>query len=187
MHYGDQTSDVYAPGDQRACHVTLCLPASQGAQPDLTVAVMPAGGAWALIDRRPLRIRPIDVDDRARLAGLFGRMSPESRLRRYLTPKPRLSSTELSYLTDVDHFAHEALVVSSGRPQMASSALRRRRCGRTGRPGRCCGDSASKLARARGPRSVWSSRSRRRRAERESCSPRLPGGAGRNATTDRRC
>jgi protein lysine acetyltransferase len=44
------------------------------------------------------------------LAALFARLSPESRRRRFLGPKPGLSARELSYLTDVDHCWHEALV-----------------------------------------------------------------------------
>jgi RimJ/RimL family protein N-acetyltransferase len=37
------------------------------------------------------------------------RLTPESRYRRYLTPKPALSGRELDYLLDIDHVHHEAL------------------------------------------------------------------------------
>jgi RimJ/RimL family protein N-acetyltransferase len=37
------------------------------------------------------------------------RLTPESRYRRYLSPKPALSERELDYLLDVDHVRHEAL------------------------------------------------------------------------------
>lgn len=37
-------------------------------------------------------------------------MSPESRRRRFLGPKPVRSERELTMLTDVDHVSHEALV-----------------------------------------------------------------------------
>jgi RimJ/RimL family protein N-acetyltransferase len=36
-------------------------------------------------------------------------MTPESRYRRYLSPKPALSERELDYLLDIDHVHHEAL------------------------------------------------------------------------------
>jgi RimJ/RimL family protein N-acetyltransferase len=57
----------------------------------------------------PFEIRPLSRADRDRLAVAFGRMSERSRLRRFLGPKPKLSSAELSYLTDIDHVTHEAL------------------------------------------------------------------------------
>jgi RimJ/RimL family protein N-acetyltransferase len=62
-----------------------------------------------LKDGRRLRIRPIERGDRERFRGLFARMTPESRYRRYFTPKPELSERELSYLMDIDHVHHEAL------------------------------------------------------------------------------
>jgi GNAT superfamily N-acetyltransferase len=43
------------------------------------------------------------------LFGLFHRMSPTSRYRRYLTPKPTLTGRELEHLTAIDHVAHEAI------------------------------------------------------------------------------
>jgi RimJ/RimL family protein N-acetyltransferase len=56
-----------------------------------------------------LDLRPIGPDDRERMASMFARLSPESRLMRFNTPKPRLAPRELDYLTDVDHFRHVAL------------------------------------------------------------------------------
>jgi RimJ/RimL family protein N-acetyltransferase len=55
-------------------------------------------------------VRALGPDDRDALALTFARMSPESRRRRFLGPKPKLSSRELTMLTDVDHVSHEALV-----------------------------------------------------------------------------
>jgi len=55
-----------------------------------------------------LRFRPISPDDRDRLAQLFSRLSPQSRYRRFLSPKRELTPRELAYLTDVDHVTHEA-------------------------------------------------------------------------------
>jgi RimJ/RimL family protein N-acetyltransferase len=55
-------------------------------------------------------LRPLCVSDREAFRTLFARLSPESRRRRFLTAKPNLSDRELTYLTDVDHVRHEALV-----------------------------------------------------------------------------
>jgi RimJ/RimL family protein N-acetyltransferase len=53
------------------------------------------------------RIRPEDKD--ALVAGL-GHLSERSVYQRFLAPKPRLSSSELRYLTEVDFVDHYALV-----------------------------------------------------------------------------
>jgi len=63
-----------------------------------------------LRDGASIRIRPIAPDDRAELAAGFARLSPESRFRRFLSPVPRLSEQDLDYLTQIDHYDHEALV-----------------------------------------------------------------------------
>jgi RimJ/RimL family protein N-acetyltransferase len=56
-----------------------------------------------------LELRPIRPDDRDQVASMFARMSFESRLMRFHAPKPRLTSRELTFLTDVDHFRHVAV------------------------------------------------------------------------------
>src|SRR3954463_16661527 len=55
-------------------------------------------------------LRPIVPSDRVALAALFDRLSPESRYRRFLGPKKVLLPRELSYLTEVDHVTHSAVV-----------------------------------------------------------------------------
>jgi RimJ/RimL family protein N-acetyltransferase len=55
-------------------------------------------------------VRPIRPADKAALLDLFERLTPRSRLRRFLAPKPSLSRKELAYLTEIDHRTHEALV-----------------------------------------------------------------------------
>ena len=40
---------------------------------------------------------------------LFARLTPESRRRRFLSPKPALTTRELAFLTDIDHLSHEAI------------------------------------------------------------------------------
>jgi RimJ/RimL family protein N-acetyltransferase len=64
-----------------------------------------------------MRFRQINNGDQAALADLFERMSPESRRRRYFSPKPSLTARELDRLTDVDHATHEAIAAldDSGR------------------------------------------------------------------------
>jgi RimJ/RimL family protein N-acetyltransferase len=57
-----------------------------------------------------LTVRPIRPADKDALLDLFERLTPRSRLRRFLAPKPSLSRRELAYLTDIDHRTHEALV-----------------------------------------------------------------------------
>jgi RimJ/RimL family protein N-acetyltransferase len=63
-----------------------------------------------LRDGERIEIRPIRSDDREALAEGIRRLSPESRYRRFFSPIERLSDEQLSYLTDVDHHDHEALV-----------------------------------------------------------------------------
>jgi RimJ/RimL family protein N-acetyltransferase len=67
---------------------------------------------WAerLRDGQEILIRPIRPDDREELAEGMRRLSPESRYRRFFTPTSELSAAALSYLTEVDHHDHEALV-----------------------------------------------------------------------------
>jgi RimJ/RimL family protein N-acetyltransferase len=57
-----------------------------------------------------LTARPIQADDKPALLSFFDRLSAESRRRRFLGPKPRLTSRDLAFLTEVDHCSHVALV-----------------------------------------------------------------------------
>jgi RimJ/RimL family protein N-acetyltransferase len=61
-----------------------------------------------------LTVRPIRPVDKDALLDLFERLTPGSRLRRFLAPKPSLSRRELAYLTEIDHRTHEALVAVDG-------------------------------------------------------------------------
>lgn len=63
-----------------------------------------------LRDGSSVLLRPISADDKDLLVRGFERLSPDSRYRRFLTPVPELSPSQLTYLTDVDHHDHEALV-----------------------------------------------------------------------------
>jgi RimJ/RimL family protein N-acetyltransferase len=55
-------------------------------------------------------IRPIRPDDKARLAAAMARLSDDTVRKRFLSPKPRLSGTELRYLTVIDYVDHWAQV-----------------------------------------------------------------------------
>ena len=63
-----------------------------------------------LPDGTQILIRPIQASDKARLSAALGRLSRETIQRRFLAAKPKLSSTELRYLTEVDGHDHIALV-----------------------------------------------------------------------------
>lgn len=68
-----------------------------------------AGDPLRLADGTRVKIRPIERDDREHFRGLFMRLTAQSRYRRFLSPKPELTESELSYLVDIDHVHHEAL------------------------------------------------------------------------------
>ena len=63
-----------------------------------------------LTDGTELLIRPIRPADKALLAAGLTRLSETSIQRRFLAPKPRLTQTELRYLTEVDGHDHFAIV-----------------------------------------------------------------------------
>jgi GNAT superfamily N-acetyltransferase len=54
-------------------------------------------------------VRPLVAEDRELLREAFDRLGEQSRYRRFLAPKRTLSTSELTYLTDVDHVDHEAI------------------------------------------------------------------------------
>ena len=67
----------------------------------------------------PMFFRHIRSDDKGRLAAGLQRLSPAARHQRFLMPKPRFSSSELRYLTEIDGFDHVAIVaVSASDPEV---------------------------------------------------------------------
>jgi RimJ/RimL family protein N-acetyltransferase len=54
--------------------------------------------------------RPIAADDKPGLLDFFRGMSAESRRRRFLSPKPKLTANDLRFLTEVDQHDHVAMV-----------------------------------------------------------------------------
>ena len=57
-----------------------------------------------------LQLRRIAPEDKDTLVAGLGRLSERSVYQRFLSPKPRLTSSELRYLTEVDFVDHYALV-----------------------------------------------------------------------------
>jgi GNAT superfamily N-acetyltransferase len=66
-----------------------------------------------LSDGTPLLIRPISPADKALLSAGLTRLSETTIQRRFLGPKPRLTSAELRYLTEVDGLDHYAIVAAT--------------------------------------------------------------------------
>ncbi len=56
------------------------------------------------------RLRSMNADDRDGLREAATHLSPRSSYQRWFAPKPRLTDRELTYLTDLDHHAREALI-----------------------------------------------------------------------------
>ncbi len=68
------------------------------------------GAPITLRDGSQVRIRQGRASDKDLLRRGFERLSAESRYRRFLASMPGLSEAMLSYLTEVDHHDHEAIV-----------------------------------------------------------------------------
>src|SRR3954447_16150957 len=69
-----------------------------------------------------LHVRPLERSDRDALGELFNGLTPESRRRRFLSPKPDVTPRELDYLSDVDHVGHEAIAAFAGCGRMVAVA-----------------------------------------------------------------
>jgi GNAT superfamily N-acetyltransferase len=67
-----------------------------------------------LTDGTEVALREIRADDKALLAAGHARLSERSRLKRFLGPKPRLTASDLRYLTEVDGVNHYAVVALIG-------------------------------------------------------------------------
>jgi RimJ/RimL family protein N-acetyltransferase len=65
---------------------------------------------FTLTDGTQVLIRPIMPGDSDRLAAAYDRLSDETIHSRFLSAKPRLSASELRYLTQVDGSTHVAFV-----------------------------------------------------------------------------
>jgi GNAT superfamily N-acetyltransferase len=67
-----------------------------------------------LDDGSTVFLREVRPTDRGAIQAGFERLSPESRYRRFFTAMSRLSDADLTYLTDVDHHDHEAVLAFDG-------------------------------------------------------------------------
>jgi RimJ/RimL family protein N-acetyltransferase len=70
----------------------------------------PRPGRFRLRDGTRVLLRPLRAEDRDLVVAGFDRLSPESRYRRFLSPTPRLTSSLLEFLMNVDDDDHFALV-----------------------------------------------------------------------------
>jgi RimJ/RimL family protein N-acetyltransferase len=62
-----------------------------------------------LRDGAKVLVRPVRPDDRSLFVAGFEQMSEESRYRRFLSHKKKLSDRELDFFTNLDHRSHEAI------------------------------------------------------------------------------
>lgn len=67
------------------------------------------GELVGLKDGSSVLVRPVAATDKPQFVAGFARLSKESRYRRFLAPKKRLSDDELAFFTELDHHGHEAL------------------------------------------------------------------------------
>jgi acetyltransferase len=67
------------------------------------------GDVATLRDGSRVVIRPLEGADREALSAAFERLGEASRYRRFLSATPRLTDSQLSYLTEVDQHDHVAL------------------------------------------------------------------------------
>jgi hypothetical protein len=67
------------------------------------------GELVGLRDGSSVLVRPVGPDDKPLFVAGFARLGEESRYRRFLAAKKRLSDDDLAFFTEVDHHGHEAL------------------------------------------------------------------------------
>jgi len=75
-----------------------------------TEELITLGAPIMLRDGSRVRIRQGRPSDDGLLVRGFDRLSPQSRYRRFLTPRPNLDEQTVRYLTAVDHDDHEAMI-----------------------------------------------------------------------------
>jgi ribosomal protein S18 acetylase RimI-like enzyme len=68
-----------------------------------------------LADGTPVRVEPLRRGDRRTVTRLFARLSPESRLRRFLSPVSTLGERDLAFLSDVGRTGHQAVAALDAR------------------------------------------------------------------------
>jgi GNAT superfamily N-acetyltransferase len=78
-----------------------------------------------LLDGTLVFVRPITPEDKPLLVEGLRRISPETAMRRFLSPKTRFTERELRYLTEVDQHDHIALVAVDARDPRVLIAVAR--------------------------------------------------------------
>jgi GNAT superfamily N-acetyltransferase len=96
--------------------------------PDNVITAAAFPDVFILPDGTTLVLRAVEPGDRDRLQDLFGRLSPLSRYRRFLSAKPDLGASELAALSDVDHLRHEALAAADQRDGSFAGVARYVQC-----------------------------------------------------------
>src|SRR4051812_22291264 len=69
----------------------------------------PAGEEVKLPDGSIVIVRPVDASDKELFLAGFDRLGEESRYRRFLGFKKRLTESDLEFFTELDHHDHEAI------------------------------------------------------------------------------
>jgi len=64
---------------------------------------------YRMADGTQVILRPIRSDDKRSLGNAFAHLSPETQRLRFLAPKPRLTTSDLRYLTEIDGSDHVAV------------------------------------------------------------------------------
>lgn len=102
--------------------VTMSTPFPRGAdRPDEDGAVQ-----LHLRDGSRVLVRPIRPEDKARLEQGLDWLSPRSRYLRFHSQVQRLTASQLTYLTEIDHHDHEALVaLDPDRPDLPGVGVAR--------------------------------------------------------------
>jgi len=67
------------------------------------------GELVALRDGGEVLVRPVEPEDKPLFAAGWERFGRESRYMRFMGAKPRLTTSELAFFTEIDHVDHEAL------------------------------------------------------------------------------
>src|SRR6059058_5943221 len=78
-----------------------------------------------LLDGTTVFVRPIAAEDKPLLVDGLRRISLETAMRRFLSPKTRFTEKELRYLTEVDQHDHIALVAVDARKPSTLIAVAR--------------------------------------------------------------
>ena len=79
------------------------------------VPVLPRAETLRMRDGTAITMRRVDAEDKARLFGIFGHLSAESRNQRFMAGIATLSESQLRYLTELDHRDHEAWIAVDSR------------------------------------------------------------------------